>query len=100
MKEHLQRLVPFAKKALLESRHYVHDLKPLLTGQTGIGAVAESLVKEFQMVAGTPARFATDGPPSRVSVAAGTGLYRILQEALANVLKHAHASRGQSVAGL
>ena len=55
--------MPFAKKALLESRHYVHDLKPLLTGQTDIGAVAESLVKEFQMVAGTPARFATDGPP-------------------------------------
>jgi signal transduction histidine kinase len=90
--ERLRELVPLAKKTLLESRHYIFDLKPLLSGETGMKAVAESLVKEFRVVSGNSVHLTTTGEPRDLSVAAASGLYRILQEALANVFKHAGAS--------
>ena len=92
LREQLQRLVPMAKKTLLETRHYIYDLKPLLSGESDLVAVAENQVKEFQMVAGTTVQLSVDGEPRRVPVAVATGFYRLLQEALGNVLKHARAS--------
>ena len=89
----LQKLVPLAKKTLLETRHYIYDLKPLLSGDSALMATAENQVKEFQTVAGTPVELTTEGTQSEVPVAVATGSYRILQEALANVLKHAQASK-------
>ena len=90
--EQLKKLVPLAKKTLLETRHYIYDLKPLLSGERDLRAMAESQVKEFMTVAGMPIRLSTHGRPFEVSVAVATGLYRILGEALANILKHARAS--------
>lgn len=90
--DQLQRLVPLAKKALLETRHYIYDLKPLLDGESDLAAVAETQVREFETVAGTPVKLSVDGKGSDVPVATSTAFYRILQEALANVLKHARAS--------
>ena len=92
LREQIQKLVPLARRTLLESRHYIHDLKPLVSGDSDLKALAESQVKEFEMVAGTPAQLSMRGEPREVPVAVATGIYRILQEALANVLKHADAS--------
>lgn len=91
--ERLQKLVPLAKQALLETRQYIYDLKPLLSGERGLVAMAENQVKEFRMVSGIPAQLAVQGEPREVPVAVAAGLYRVLQEALANTLKHAQASR-------
>ena len=41
LRERLRKLVPLAKQTLLEIRHYIYDLKPLLSGETDLGAVAE-----------------------------------------------------------
>lgn len=92
LRERLQKLVPLAKQTLLETRHYIYDLKPLLSGESSLASVAENQVKEFQMVSGIPVKLEIKGAPYQVPVSAGTGFYRILQEVLANVLKHASAS--------
>ena len=55
--------------------------------------MAKNQVREFGSVSGTPTGLTIEGDSTEVSVAAAMGLYRILQEALANVLKHAQASR-------
>ena len=91
LQEQLQRLVPLAKKTLLETRHYIYDLKPLLSGETGLLAMVENQVHEFQTVSGIETQLSVEGEPRELSVAQATGLYRILQELLANALKHAKA---------
>ena len=92
LREQLSKLVPLAKKTLLETRQYIFDLKPLLAGESDLKSMAENQVQEFRTIAGTPIELSVAGRPSEVSVAVAAGLYRILQEALANVLKHARAS--------
>ena len=91
LREQLQTLVPLAKKTLLETRHYIYDLKPLLSGESDLLAMAENQVQEFHKVSGVQVQFSVDGEPGELSVAVASGLYRILQESLANVLKHANA---------
>ena len=89
--QQLQKLVPVAKNTLLETRHYIQDLGPLLSGAGDLQVMAENQVREFGAVSGTSVHLTVQGQPSEVSVAAAMGVYRILQEGLANVLKHAQA---------
>ena len=89
--DRLRKLVPIAKETLLETRHYIYDLKPLLEGEQDLVALARRQLKEFETVAGTPVRFTVEGDPPAVPAQAAADLYRILREALANILKHAMA---------
>jgi signal transduction histidine kinase len=57
------------------------------TSEPGIEDIAE-LVEDFRR-AGMAIRYDLDGAPQLVSAATGLGLYRIAQESLANVAKHA-----------
>lgn len=55
--------------------------------EPGIGDIPD-LVDDFRR-AGLPVRFELRGDPSGVTAATGLGIYRISQESLANVAKHA-----------
>ena len=90
--QRLAKLVALAKQTLLEVRHYIFDLKPLLSGDASLAAALESQIREFTTVSGLPVTLEVVGRPRELSVAAGTALYRIGQEALANAFRHAKAS--------
>jgi len=92
LSERLARLVTLSKQTLLEVRHYIYDLKPLLEGEAGIAAVLQNQVQEVATVSGLPIAMEVTGRERKLPVAQSAALYRIAQEALANVYRHARAS--------
>jgi signal transduction histidine kinase len=90
--DRLQRLVGLAKQTLLEVRHYIFDLKPLLDGDAGIAAALRNQAREFTAVSGLPVAVQVIGTETPLSPARSAALFRIAQEALANVYRHAAAS--------
>ena len=69
------------------------DLRPTLLDNLGLGAAIEWASKEFQKRTKIKCRVTVDPTDLRVDQDRSTALFRILQEALTNVLRHARASR-------
>lgn len=75
-----------------EVRGISHDLMSKSLDTTGLGTALEDLVARMQQAqAGLTVHFYTNYPLDRVSNLSKIHLYRIAQELLANVLKHARA---------
>jgi len=66
---------------------------PMMAPEPGIADIRD-LVDDF-VQAGLAVTLCTDGEPDQVSAAVGLALYRITQESLANIAKHAPASKAQ-----
>ena len=93
LSDRLKRLVSLSKESLLEVRHYIFDLKPYLAGEKGLSSMVESQIREFRNVAGVSTELEVNVQEREVAMPVSTCLYRVTQEALANVFKHAQASR-------
>ena len=93
LSDRLKRLVSLSKESLLEVRHYIFDLKPYLAEEKGLSSMVESQIREFRNVAGVATELEVNGQEREVAMPVSTCLYRVTQEALANVFKHAQASR-------
>ncbi|MFI9386046.1 sensor histidine kinase [Kutzneria sp. NPDC052558] len=92
-REHLDKAAQLARESLVQARRSVQALRPEpLEDSRLVDAVAE-LAENWSREAGVPATVSTDGPPRPVTPDREVALYRVAQEALANVAKHAGASR-------
>ena len=70
------------------------ELRPAVLDHLGLGVALPRYVREWSEHYGIEAKYGGDGLPSDgISREAEIALYRIAQEALTNVAKHAHASR-------
>lgn len=81
--------------ALVSTRRIVDDLRPQMLEDLGLAPALEMLATGFSKRTGIACHLETQGPASdelMASPAAATCLFRVTQEALNNVLKHAHAS--------
>jgi PAS domain S-box-containing protein len=76
---------------LATARRVAADLRPVLLEDLGLAAAIEGQARDFQARTGIPWAVAapTDLPP--LDDAAALALYRILQEALTNIARHAQA---------
>ncbi len=92
-RQRLKDLTALAKNALWEVRQYIFDLRPLLSGDEGLGGAVQGQVKEFQAVADLPVELQITGEPHRLPLATSAALYRIVQEGLGNIFRHARASK-------
>jgi two-component system NarL family sensor kinase len=84
-----------ARSALAEARRSVWDLRPAPLDQTGLGAALRHEARHWQARSGIAARVRTHGLPVPLALDPQTevALFRIAQEALANVALHSHAER-------
>jgi signal transduction histidine kinase len=89
----LRDLTALAKTALWEIRQYIFDLRPLLSGDAGLVGAVQGQVKEFQAVSELPVEIKVTGAPHDLPIETSAALYRIVQEGLGNIFRHAKASR-------
>jgi two-component system NarL family sensor kinase len=84
--------------AVGEVRRISHNLRPTLLDDLGLPAALEHLGREFAIPSqdGAPplaVRLHTAGQPVKLPEAYATALFRVTQEALTNVIRHAGATR-------
>ena len=92
-REHLDKAARLARESLVQARRSVQALRPEpLEDNRLVDAVAE-LAEGWSRDSGVPATVSTTGRPRPVTPDREVALYRVAQEALANVAKHAGASR-------
>jgi two-component system, NarL family, sensor kinase len=84
-----------ARSALGEARRSVWDLRPAPLEQTGLAAALSLEARHWQARTGIPARVRTHALPVPLPLDPQTevALFRIVQEALANVARHSRAGR-------
>lgn len=70
-------------------RQISHRLHPAILNDLGLSAALQALVKEFGDRENMPATYSTQNLPESWPLEAATAIYRIAQEALRNVSKHA-----------
>jgi signal transduction histidine kinase len=84
----------FASVAHGEVRRLARGLRPVMLEELGLASAVERLCEDFERAHGVKVTLLRDPPPAaRLEPAAETALYRIVQEGLANVARHAGASQ-------
>ena len=86
-----QDLHRVAASALDDVRLLARGLRPSVLDDLGLPAAAERYATEFQKSRGIAVYVRASGVGNRLPAPVETALYRIMQEALANVAKHAGA---------
>ncbi|MEM5583093.1 cache domain-containing protein [Roseibium sp. AS2] len=77
---------------IAEVRRISRDLRPSVLDDMGLSAALGSLGKEFQNQSGITVNVTAEQCHSRLPEGAKTALYRVVQECMTNVARHARAS--------
>lgn len=93
VQEQFEQIIKASSLAMDEVRHIVHNLSTHQLQQLGLTQAIEAMID--LLAASTSLRFdrQLESVDDVCSPEAALNLYRIIQEALNNVVKHAHASR-------
>jgi two-component system NarL family sensor kinase len=78
---------------LAEVRRISHDLRPAILDDLGLAAALSHLAREWLEHAGIPIDFQHGGNTDGMPAVANTVLFRIAQEALANIARHSQATQ-------
>jgi len=78
-------------KASEETRHIAYELHPSVLDDLGLVASLQDLGKEFSKQTKIGVKFTHDALPASMPREIGSCLYRVAQESLQNVIKHANA---------
>ncbi|MDH0866035.1 cache domain-containing protein [Mitsuaria sp. GD03876] len=89
----LPRALERLNASLTEVRRLSHRLRPALLDTLGLPAALEHLAREFDEGGAVPVAMRVTGAPRELPELLNTVLFRVAQEALTNVAKHAGAAR-------
>ncbi len=91
----LDKALAGLKESLNEVRRISHRLRPAMLDELGLPAALELLAREANDAGATRVELRVEGDVTALPEEVKTALFRVSQEALANVGKHAHAQRVQ-----
>ncbi len=86
-------LTRLLNEQIIEIRRILYDLRPLILDNYGLFPAVESYLQSIQEKNNIDVELTIHGNNKKLTSRIEITLFRILQEALTNVLKHAHASR-------
>ncbi len=89
----LDEISSLTEQAIENLRRLTRALRPIYLEDLGLVTALEMLARETGQAAGIPVAFNCQGDERRLEPAVELALYRIAQEALNNVARHARASR-------
>lgn len=89
----LDRLLTLVDTGIASIRQVTSDLRPTLLDDLGLRPALQSLVTEFSDRSGLPATFEAPDVLPPLPEEAELAIFRALQEALSNVVRHAEASQ-------
>ncbi len=92
-REHLDKARQIARENLVEARRLIWALQPEELDRASLSEVLSLLIARWSQESGIPATAVVTGQTSKLHPEQELALLRATQEALANVRKHAHASR-------
>jgi signal transduction histidine kinase len=89
----VEAAIELARESLSEARRSVHELLPERLETARLGEALAEVAQRWSALHGVPARVTTTGVPRPMPPDVEVALLRTAQEALANVAKHANATR-------
>jgi signal transduction histidine kinase len=89
----LSELRTMVTGAIASVRQFSRDLRPLTLEDLGLIAAMQYQLNQLAQTDGIEVNFTVDGEAEDLPAEMEVAIYRILQEALNNVRKHAHATR-------
>ena len=90
--DELQAAKKVLNEAIQEVRRISHDLRPSILDDLGLKAALESLLSQFTERTGLRLELGISLPEQRLSDDIEITVYRVIQEALTNIEKHADAT--------
>jgi PAS domain S-box-containing protein len=93
LREEIQGMMRLVDEILGSVRRISSDLRPGILDDLGVLAAIEWQAKQFETRSGISCKFDTLVDDIQLDREQSTGVFRILQESLTNVLRHARATR-------
>lgn len=91
----LDRMQALLKSTVAATRRIAADLRPLLLDDLGIVPAVEWLAENFTQRTGVPCRLTIEDPDLELDGVQATAVFRIVQESLTNIAKHAGAAEAE-----
>ena len=87
----LSELQTLVQQSMINLRRMIRGLRPIYLEDLGLAASLEMLVREMEQSANIPITFVSRGSERRLAPQSEMSLYRMVQESLNNVIRHASA---------
>ena len=89
----LQELDDLVRLTIKEARTMLFELRPLVLETQGLGAALESYAEQYEANNGLSIELDVEETLGRLAPAVEQTVFSVVQEALGNIRKHAHATR-------
>ncbi|GBF32582.1 two component sensor histidine kinase [Desulfocucumis palustris] len=93
VKEELTALQQMVRQSLQDVRKIIFDLRPMVLDDLGLIPAIRRYFEEFTAEAGLTAELVTTGDNRRFATTIEVALFRVFQECLSNIRKHAAATQ-------
>jgi ligand-binding sensor domain-containing protein/signal transduction histidine kinase len=97
IREQVERISEQSSLAIDEVKEISYNLRPHLLDRLGLTKALESMIRKVAGLSGLDIRFEIDGIDDAFSKETEINLYRIVQEGLNNIVKHAEATEAQVI---